>query len=296
MKKILAVFAAMLLTGTCAFADQIPKPLPDDARIKEFIYEEENVYVLNLHLKTITSIQFGPEEKIESVLVGDSASWEIIRLKRGNVLSVKPLIGDALTNMTVYSDKRVYTFELRAHPEIHASAVTGDETIQEADPDTVQATQGLKAVGDNASASKDVSSQGVILQQNYRAKFRYPKEEAERAEKKRKQAIAKSKAASKKSAKKAAKIAQPRNYNYYISGNSRFAPVEVYDSGGQTFFTFPENAQRPAIFKVGTKGRESLVNLRSKGNTIIADSVHNRWTIRIGDEAVYIADGSVVKK
>ena len=90
-------------------------PLPADTRIKQFVYNENTVYRLDMHTNFISTVQFGKGEVVESIQIGDSASWQIIRLKRGDVVSIKPLNEDAVTNMTVYTDRRVYSFELRAH-------------------------------------------------------------------------------------------------------------------------------------------------------------------------------------
>ncbi|MAU95529.1 TrbG/VirB9 family P-type conjugative transfer protein [Jiella pacifica] len=97
-----------------AQAEVKPRPYAADPRIRHYTYNEHQVYRLDVYMKFITSLQFGAGENVESVQVGDSASWQIVRLSRGDVLSVKPLIENAYTNMTVYTDRRVYTFELRA--------------------------------------------------------------------------------------------------------------------------------------------------------------------------------------
>jgi len=116
--KLTAVTAASALIVSLtisAVAEQRPVPLPADGRIKQFVYNENTVYRLDMHTNFISTVQFGKNEVVESIQVGDSASWQIIRLKRGDVISIKPLNNDAITNMTVYTDRRVYSFELRAH-------------------------------------------------------------------------------------------------------------------------------------------------------------------------------------
>lgn len=108
----IALLSASAFSST---AEQRPVPLPADGRIKQFVYNENTVYRLDMHTNFISTVQFGKGEVVESIQVGDSASWQIIRLKRGDVISIKPLNSDAVTNMTVYTDRRVYSFELRAH-------------------------------------------------------------------------------------------------------------------------------------------------------------------------------------
>ncbi|MEI9402052.1 TrbG/VirB9 family P-type conjugative transfer protein [Mesorhizobium argentiipisi] len=106
-------------------AEQSPVGFASDARIKRYVYDEHNVYKLGLYLKSVTAIQFGAGENVESVLIGDSASWQVIKLKMGNVVSLKPIIDQALTNMTIYTDQHVYTFELRSVGEIKAGMKAG---------------------------------------------------------------------------------------------------------------------------------------------------------------------------
>lgn len=106
---------ALMISLSAAHAETKPRSYSQDSRIRYFTYNEHQVYRTEVAMKFITSLQFEPGENVESVQVGDSASWQIIRLARGDVLSVKPLIEGAYTNMTVYTDRRVYTFELRAN-------------------------------------------------------------------------------------------------------------------------------------------------------------------------------------
>ncbi len=117
MRKIPTPFAvALTLAMLCApvFAETGPRSIGADPRIKQYTYSPTTVYRLDVAMKIITSIEFAPGEAIDSVLMGDSESWEVIRLQSGHVLAVKPLIAGARTNMTVYSSQRTYTFELRA--------------------------------------------------------------------------------------------------------------------------------------------------------------------------------------
>lgn len=117
MRLAIAALTLLILAigPETSYAEQRPVPLPADGRIKTFVYNEHTVYRLDMHTNFISTVQFGKNEVVESIQVGDSASWQIIRLKRGDVISIKPLNDDAITNMTVYTDRRVYSFELRAH-------------------------------------------------------------------------------------------------------------------------------------------------------------------------------------
>ena len=112
--KYAIVLLALLAWADLASAETQPRPFPQDSRIRSFTYHQNEVYRLDTYMRFITSIEFAPGESIESVQMGDSESWQVVRLDRGDVLSVKPLIEGAYTNMTVYTNLRPYTFELRA--------------------------------------------------------------------------------------------------------------------------------------------------------------------------------------
>ena len=224
-----------LATMVPAHAEQIPTALPADGRIKRFVYNEHTVYRLDTHTNFISTVQFAANETVESIQVGDSASWQIVRLKRGDVISIKPLNADAVTNMTVYTDRRVYTFELRAR----------------------------RGRG------------GANSHQNYRTTFAYPTPVVSDF---------------------AGNGRRPKNHDYHVAGEAEFAPIEVYDDGRQTYFLFPPDVERPALFSVGRFGKESIVNVRTVGDRMVADGVHDRWTVRLDGEAVCIAQGRYAKR
>lgn len=124
-RKILFSALALLALSGPALSEQAPVGFQSDVRIKRYVYDENNVYTLNLYMKSVTALQFAQGENVESILIGDSASWEVVKLKMGNVVSLKPMIDSALTNMTIYTDQRVYTFELRSAGDIKAGARAG---------------------------------------------------------------------------------------------------------------------------------------------------------------------------
>jgi len=231
-----AVFAALFFITPVLAHGQHPVALPADSRIKQFVYNENTVYRLDLHTNFISTIQFQVGEVVESIQVGDSASWQIIRLKRGDVVSVKPLNADAITNMTILTDRRVYTFELRAH----------------------------RGRGGHRSGH------------NFRTIFKYPTGVVSQF------GTSMSK--------------RGRNFDYHAAGDAPFAPIEVFDNGQQTFFTFKDSGPRPVIFRVGPDGREQIINNRTRGNQIIVDGLATMWSVRIGDQAICIASGSTLKK
>ncbi|MCT2559509.1 TrbG/VirB9 family P-type conjugative transfer protein [Tsuneonella sp. YG55] len=102
----------LLAASTAAFAD--------DSRIVERIYDAGKVVRIEGRTKVQATIQFGEDEHIENVAIGDSEAWQVTPNKRANLLFVKPLSPGAATNMTVVTDRHTYLFDLvasaRANP------------------------------------------------------------------------------------------------------------------------------------------------------------------------------------
>ena len=86
----------------------------DDARIVEKFYDAGKVVRIDGRTKVQATIQFGEDEQIENVAIGDSQAWQVTPNKRANLLFVKPLAAGVSTNMTVVTDKHTYLFDLVA--------------------------------------------------------------------------------------------------------------------------------------------------------------------------------------
>jgi type IV secretion system protein VirB9 len=117
MKMRFAVFALALALATTAHAAEQPLPGPADPRIRVVHYDPNNVIELVGTLGYAMSIEFGENEKIENVAIGDSQGWQVTPNRRANLLFVKPMRRDAVTNMAVYTNLRRYMFDLSVGPD-----------------------------------------------------------------------------------------------------------------------------------------------------------------------------------
>ncbi|MDG1436990.1 MAG: TrbG/VirB9 family P-type conjugative transfer protein [Rickettsiaceae bacterium] len=86
--------------------------LTKDRRIKSYIYSPNEVYLLPLHFGFQSSIEFAPNESIETLTMGDSYAWKVTPL--GNRLFIKPLEFNIRTNMTIITNLRTYHFDITA--------------------------------------------------------------------------------------------------------------------------------------------------------------------------------------
>ncbi len=87
------------------------------------------------------------------------------------------------------------------------------------------------------------------------------------------------------------------NFNYTISGSDDIAPVRIFDDGEFTYFQFRnKNAEVPAFFLVDSKGNESLINYRTRGDYIVLERVTSRLTLRHGTDIVCVFNESKLAK
>jgi len=83
-----------------------------DKRIQIIPYDETTVYTVTTRYSYQTNIVFGPNEEIETISVGDRSPWQII--PSANRIFIRPMQEDALTNMTVLTNKHSYQFDLKS--------------------------------------------------------------------------------------------------------------------------------------------------------------------------------------
>jgi type IV secretion system protein VirB9 len=106
----LAAFAA--LAAAPLAAQVAPESSPGDARVQSVPYHPDQVVLLQGAPGYQITVEFGPDEQIENVAVGDSAAWQVTPNRRGDYLFVKPVQAGVATNMTVVTSVRTYLFEL----------------------------------------------------------------------------------------------------------------------------------------------------------------------------------------
>ncbi len=110
--------AALLALALLAFAPsaaqalQEPRAIATDSRIRTLRFSPNEVYQFVGHYGYQSTIEFAEDEKIQTVSIGDSLAWMVN--PSGNRLFLKPIEQNALTNMTIITDKNSYLFELHA--------------------------------------------------------------------------------------------------------------------------------------------------------------------------------------
>lgn len=114
-RPILCLLLAAAVSGaSLAQAPVSPGPGPGDPRIRELLYDPNQVIDIRGYLGFEMAIEFDPEERIETVSIGDSLSWQVTPNRKATLLFLKPMAVGGTTSMTVATSKRLYSFLLTA--------------------------------------------------------------------------------------------------------------------------------------------------------------------------------------
>lgn len=111
-RNLALALMVLALAPQAAQALQTPRAIATDSRIRTLRYSPNEVYQFIGHYGYQSTIEFADDEKIQTVSIGDSIAWMVN--PSGNRLFIKPIEQNALTNMTVITDKHSYLFELHA--------------------------------------------------------------------------------------------------------------------------------------------------------------------------------------
>ena len=229
-------------------------PIVTDSRIKTFVYNENEVFNVTTHYGYQSNIEFGNNESIQTVSVGDRVGWQIV--PAGRRLFVRAMEDNAHTNMTVVTNKRAYQFDLR---EAGTRALLPSEelvyVVRFYYPDEPGMTPPAPVVSSAAMAPAPV--------QQYTAPAPAP----------------------------APAYAAPAgmNYNYTFTGTGDAAPVKIYDDGQSTYFKFANPNARPTVSVLGAYGREMPISVTrtSEGMAMVA-TVASRFTIKTNASRVVV--------
>jgi type IV secretion system protein VirB9 len=257
MKPILLLAAAIgTLSSLPVLAEQTPRSLGPDARIREVNYTDGNVIQIRSAFRTATQIEFAPGEVIKFVAMGDTVSWEVA--PADNALFVKPRERAGATNLIVVTDfrgtKRNYTFEL--------SAVAGARA-----PGTF-----------------------------FKVRLRYPEYEALQARLAQQRAQLTAALAAQNGAIKSALdigvLEGKRNLNYKVQGSTALQPSEVSDNGQFTVLRFPNQREIPAIFTVNPDGSEATASFDVRDEFVVVHGVYKEMRLRRGKVVLCIYNES----
>ncbi len=114
--------------------------------------------------------------------------------------------------------------------------------------------------------------------QAYDIRFLYPNEEADAA----------ARIAASEQPVSAAISPESWNFAYSFTGAKNNVPQRVFDDGRFTYFQWPESVDTPAVFVIGSDGREALVNHLTKGRYFVVEQVAAQFVLRSGTQITQI--------
>lgn len=95
-------------------------PLATDSRIKTYVYNKNDVYLVLISTGFQSSIEFQEGETIKTLSLGDSYSWSLTPV--GSRLFIKPMENNVRTNMTIITNLRTYQFDIASRSEDESNA------------------------------------------------------------------------------------------------------------------------------------------------------------------------------
>jgi len=107
--RLFGAVVLLMLTISQVAARQ-PHPVYSDQRIKQVLYDPNQVVDLVGTYGYVTTIEFAPDEVVTGRTFGDSIAWQT--LVKENHLYLKPVEPDASGNMTVVTNRHTYLFKL----------------------------------------------------------------------------------------------------------------------------------------------------------------------------------------
>lgn len=229
-----------------ASAENTPRPVTADHRVREVSYSDQNVIAIRSAFRTATQIEFAQGEIIKFVAMGDTVSWEVAPAE--NSLFIKPRERAGGTNLIVVTDyagqKRNYTFAL--------SAVAN----------------------------------GRAAETFYKVRIRYPEQEAaalrEAAARRQLAQVLAQQNGAIKAALDLGVLEGTRNLNYTVQGSSEIQPSEVSDNGQFTVLRFPNQREIPAIFTVNPDGSEATASFDVRDEFVVIHGIFRELRLRRG--------------
>lgn len=114
MRRFIFLSLSLLTIVFEIHAEVIPRSYTGDRHVQVAAYDPSQVYRVSTMQGYITAIQFGDEEKVISVNIGDSSAW-LVNVQN-DIINLKPIIDRPDTNMNVLTTRGTYQFFLTAPP------------------------------------------------------------------------------------------------------------------------------------------------------------------------------------
>jgi type IV secretion system protein VirB9 len=272
--KFLLVILLSLAPYQSSFCQTVP--VTTDSRIRTLVYNPNEVYQLKFHYGYQSFIEFGEDEEIEMISIGESFAWRLT--PSGKRLFVRPLEIAAHTNMTIITNRRTYHFDIRsgeydgkADEELVYTVRFYYPSVGQSIPITPQlinTTPSLPNKEADFAPSLDVKNNEAQIKNEPKTTLIF------------------------------ANNVKNLNFDYSLAGKSAIINVlKIYDNGKETFFEFANNNSIiPSISSVDEFGTERPLNHIIRDNYIVVPVVVPQFTLRLADSLICVYNNQPPKK
>lgn len=273
--------AAIIFTNAPLNNSHAQVPIESDSRIKTVIYNENEVYTFITRHGFQSNIEFGQDENIETISIGDAIGWQVT--PAGRRIFVKPLQRNGITNLTVITNRHSYQFELVAtdsrgsgsnhayvlrffYPEYPGQMITAEDRtrgdLRPVSPTPIPElptppmySPGMPPMPPTLPGESSVAA---------------PLTEIPVTD-------------------------QSLNFNYTLTGPAHLSPTKIYDDGRSTFFELPNSAAGNLEFAVVTAdGMEKPVMARQEGGMMVIDQIAGKFTIRKDGQLICVFNEKIL--
>lgn len=263
LSLVVAFFSA--IGAFNVYAESKPIAFAQDVHLQTFNYDRNNTYTINTRPEIVTDVELSDDERIDTVVIGNSTQWIIEQDTQGKHVFVKPTAAGLFTSATIITTKRTYQLILKS---------SGDD---------------------------DKFYQRVTWNDNRLIALKNQAVENARILDEEKAAVAKieeaKKLADQKTVWNVGTSIESLNFNYEISGSADFKPAQVFDDGRFTWVKFNSPVQElPALFAPGTDGKLDVVNYVVKENMFMVQRVMPSAILKLGKSEVKITNNKISKQ
>lgn len=260
--KNFLVGLALSTTVVIAHAESSSIAMPGDVRLVVFNYDANNTFTILALPGNITDIQLNEGEKITALAMGDSVQW--ITAKADGHIFIKPTKPNIFTSATLVTDQRTYQLTMRSSPE-------GGKWYQRVSwqyPELIVMKQ---------------------TEQEAQAKALKIATDAIKAEEKKRQADVIATTISKAPGNPIENL----NFDYTVTGEAEFKPVQIFDDGKMTWLKMNNKVQEwPATFILDESNVTEVINPLRDGAFIKVTRLFKRCVLKLKDKEIVITNNS----
>ena len=172
--------AAGLVWSVPALGEVTPQPGAGDPHIQSVAYDPQEVVGLHVATGYAVTVQFSPDEHVQTVTVGDPDAWQIQVNHAADDLVISSQGTPTPTNLTVITDTRTYNFTLyggSAGTGVQPYVLTFTYPVPGADKavaDNPPVVGRYKLHGDHALWPEAISDDGTFTAIRWPAKVAMP--------------------------------------------------------------------------------------------------------------------------